>query len=64
MKKVIKWVAVAFIFIGFMYVLGTVGDSDVGSIGCKELVERGLCGLGLMGAGVLTAYTIEQKENG
>ena len=61
--KVIKWIAIAVMFIGFMYTLGTVGASDNDLICWRELITRGLCGLGLMGVGLMTAYIIEKKEN-
>ena len=63
MKNVCKWIAVAFIIIGFMFLLGTAGTSDLDLIGTKEVITRCLCGLGMMGAGVITAYIIEEKEN-
>ena len=63
MKKVFKWIAVALIFIGFMFMLGTAGASDLNIIGTKEVITRCLCGLGMMGAGMLTTYIIEEKEN-
>ena len=63
MKKVCKWIAVALIFIGFMFLLGTAGNSDVGLIDFGEALTRCICGLGMMGVGFITAYIIEQKEN-
>ena len=63
MRNVFKWIAVALIFIGFMFMLGTAGSSDLGLIGAKEIITRCLCGLGMMGTGLITAYIIEQKEN-
>ena len=61
--KVIKWIAIAVMFIGFMYTLGTVGASDNDLIGFNELITRSLCGLGLLGVGFMTAYIIDKKEN-
>lgn len=58
MKKVCKWIAVALIIIGFMFILGTAGESDTGCIGFMEALKRCFCGLGMMGAGVITAYII------
>ena len=59
MKKVIKWIAVAFIFIGFMFLLGTAGASDAGTVKGIEILTRCLCGLGMMGAGTLVAYILD-----
>jgi hypothetical protein len=61
--KIVKWIAIAVMFIGFMFILGTAGASDLDLIGWRELLTRCLCGLGLMGVGFMTAYIIEQKEN-
>ncbi len=63
MKRVFKWIAGALIIIGFVFILGTAGSSDVGEIGIKVAIERSLCGLGMMGAGMMTAYIIDKKEN-
>lgn len=61
--KIVKWIAVAVMFIGFMFMLGTAGASDNDLIGWQEVITRSLCGLGLMGVGFMTAYIIEKKEN-
>ena len=63
MKRVCKWIAVALIFIGFMFLLGTAGSSDLGAIDVTEAFTRCLCGLGMLGVGAITTYIIEEKEN-
>lgn len=60
--KVAKWIAVAVMFFGFMFTLGTVGASDNDLIGWNELITRCLCGLGMMGTGFIAAYIIDVKE--
>ena len=60
--KVIKWIAVAVMFFGFMFTLGTIGESDLDLIGWNELIVRILCGLGMMCTGLIATYFIESKE--
>lgn len=63
MKRVCKWISVALIFIGFMFLLFTAGASDISAIDFSEALTRGLCGLGMAGVGAITTYIIEEKEN-
>ena len=63
MKTVLKWIATTAGILGFLLILGTAGASDAGSISGEVVATRCLWGLGMMLAGVASAYIIEQKEN-
>ena len=60
--KVMKWIAVAVMLFGFVFALGTIGESDLDLIGWNELIVRILCGLGMMCTGLIATYFIELKE--
>lgn len=63
MKRVCKWIAGAVICIGFMALLGTAGESDIGAIDGSEIITRGICCLGAIVTGMVTIHIIEKKEN-
>ena len=61
--KVIKWIAMAIAFAGFILALGTAGSDEVGAICFDVLIVRIFVAMLMVFGGVITAYLIEKKEN-
>ena len=61
--KVIKWIAMAIAFAGFILALGTAGSDEVGAICFDVLIVRIFVAILMVFGGVITAYLIEKKEN-
>lgn len=62
MKKLLKTIAATLKIGGFIFILGTAGNSDLGLISFGQIIVRCIIGLCAIGGGYAIGYFAENVE--